>query len=154
VRAVAGGGHDCRRNTLGRLVHEISFRSAKLHHGTHAWATSHIRGLLVSPVAGDPVSLRRLVAEPVWLAHEDGREWSRFEAVANRCYAAMPNYSLCLHDRRRLPAQVLDAVVRTYPLTWSGHTPVEAVAYEDSQRFLRSVQPEWDENPGTRPCGP
>src|SRR4051794_22645158 len=65
-----------------------------------------------------------------------------------------PNYSLCLHDRRRLPAQVLDAVVRTYPLTWSGHAPVEAVAYEDSQRFLRSVQPEWDENPGTRPCGP
>jgi anti-sigma regulatory factor (Ser/Thr protein kinase) len=90
----------------------------------------------------------RLVAEPVWLASEDGREWSRFEAVANRCYAAMPYYSLCLHDRRRLPASVLDAVVRTHPLTWSGQAPVQAAAYEDPQRFLRSVQPEWDERPG------
>jgi anti-sigma regulatory factor (Ser/Thr protein kinase) len=90
----------------------------------------------------------RLVAEPVWLAREDGREWSRFEAVANRCYAAMPYYSLCLHDRRRLPASVLDAVVRTHPLTWSGHAPVEAAAYEDPTRFLRSVQPEWDARPG------
>jgi anti-sigma regulatory factor (Ser/Thr protein kinase) len=90
----------------------------------------------------------RLVAEPVWLAQEDGREWSRFEAVANRCYAAMPYYSLCLHDRRRLPASVLDAVVRTHPLTWNGHAPVEAAAYEDPQRFLRSVQPDWDARPG------
>lgn len=90
----------------------------------------------------------RLVAEPVWLAREDGREWSRFEAVANRCYATMPYYSLCLHDRRRLPAPVLDAVVRTHPLTWSGHAPVQAAAYEDPQRFLRSVQPEWDARPG------
>jgi len=90
----------------------------------------------------------RLVAEPVWLAYEDGREWSRFEAVANRCYAAMPYYSLCLHDRRRLPASVLDAVARTHPLTWSGHAPVEAAAYEDPQRFLRSVQPAWDARPG------
>jgi anti-sigma regulatory factor (Ser/Thr protein kinase) len=84
----------------------------------------------------------------VWLADEKGREWSRFEAVANRCYAAMPYYSLCLHDRRRLPPSVLDAVVRTHPLAWSGHAPVEAAAYEDPQRFLRSVQPAWDARPG------
>jgi anti-sigma regulatory factor (Ser/Thr protein kinase) len=90
----------------------------------------------------------RLIAEPVWLASDDGREWSRFEAVANRCYAAMPYYSLCLHDRRRLPASVLDAVARTHPLTWSGHAPVRATAFEDPQRFLRSVQPEWDARPG------
>jgi hypothetical protein len=90
----------------------------------------------------------RLVAEPVWLAREDGREWSRFEAVANRCYAAMPYYSLCLHDRRRLPQSVLDAVVRTHPLTWSGRAPVEAAEYEDPERFLRSAQPAWEPRPG------
>jgi hypothetical protein len=56
----------------------------------------------------------RLAAEPTWLARDDGREWSRFEAVANRCYASMPYYSLCLHDRQRLPASVLDAVARTH----------------------------------------
>jgi hypothetical protein len=89
----------------------------------------------------------RLAAEPVWLAAEDGREWSRFEAVANRCYTAMPYYSLCLHDRQRLSPAVLDAVARTHPLTWGGDAPVAAAAYEDPRHFLRSAQPPWRERP-------
>ncbi|SEO47000.1 anti-sigma factor RsbA family regulatory protein [Trujillonella endophytica] len=89
----------------------------------------------------------RLAAEPVWLAAEDGREWSRFESVANRCYDDMPYYSLCLHDRRRLPADVLDAVARTHPLTWGEGTPVPAAEYEEPGVFLRSVQPAWAPRP-------
>jgi anti-sigma regulatory factor (Ser/Thr protein kinase) len=89
----------------------------------------------------------RLAAEPTWLARDDGREWSRFEAVANRCYASLPYYSLCLHDRRRLPASVLDAVARTHPLTWGGSAPVPEPAYEDPERFLRSVHPAWSPRP-------
>ena len=89
----------------------------------------------------------RLAAEPTWLAGDDGREWSRFEAVANRCYASLPYYSLCLHDRRRLPASVLDAVARTHPLTWGGSAPVPEPAYEDPERFLRSVHPAWSPRP-------
>lgn len=89
----------------------------------------------------------RLVAEPVWLQSDEGREWSRFEAVANRCYADMPYYSLCLHDTRRLGADVLDAVRRTHPLTWDGTAPVPAAAYEDPRQFLRSVQPAWHPRP-------
>jgi anti-sigma regulatory factor (Ser/Thr protein kinase) len=95
----------------------------------------------------------RLAAEPVWLAREDGRQWSRFEAVANACYAAMPYYSLCLHDRQRLPASVLDAVARTHPLTWGGSAPEPATAYEDPRCFLRSVQPPWDARPGHAVAG-
>jgi len=90
----------------------------------------------------------RLAAEPVWLASDDGREWSRFEAVANRCYVTMPYYSLCLHDRQRLPTSVLDAVARTHPLTWGGDAPVPAAAYEDPQQYIRSVQPAWQKRPG------
>jgi anti-sigma regulatory factor (Ser/Thr protein kinase)/uncharacterized protein YoaH (UPF0181 family) len=89
----------------------------------------------------------RLAAEPTWLARDDGREWSRFEAVANRCYASLPYYRLCLHDRRRLPASVLDAVARTHPLTWGGSAPVPEPAYEDPERFLRSVHPAWSPRP-------
>jgi len=89
----------------------------------------------------------RLAAEPTWLACDDGREWSRFEAVANRCYAALPYYSLCLHDRQRLPASVLDAVARTHPLTWGGSAPVPEPAYEDPERFIRSVHPAWVPRP-------
>ncbi|MGY1644136.1 anti-sigma factor RsbA family regulatory protein [Geodermatophilus sp. SYSU D00703] len=94
----------------------------------------------------------RLAAEPVWLAAEDGREWSRFEAVANRCYTSMPYYSLCLHDRRRLSPAVLDAVARTHPLTWGGDAPVTAAAYEDPRHFLRSAQPAWRERPAEAPA--
>jgi anti-sigma regulatory factor (Ser/Thr protein kinase) len=90
----------------------------------------------------------RLVAEPVWLAQDDGREWSRFEAVANRCYTDMPYYSLCLHDTQRLPPAVLQAVARTHPLRWVGTAPVATPAYEDPRRFLRSVQPAWTDRPG------
>ncbi|MGY1706210.1 anti-sigma factor RsbA family regulatory protein [Geodermatophilus sp. SYSU D00697] len=89
----------------------------------------------------------RLAAEPVWLASEDGREWSRFEAVANRCYTSMPYYSLCLHDRQRLSPDVLDAVARTHPLTWGAGAPVPAAAYEDPRHFIRSAQPAWREPP-------
>jgi hypothetical protein len=89
----------------------------------------------------------RLAAEPVWLADDEGREWSRFEAVANRCYDDLPYYSLCLHDRRRLPAEVLDAVSRTHPLTWGEGVPVPHPAYEDPAHFLRSVQPAWAARP-------
>ena len=89
----------------------------------------------------------RLAAEPTWLARDDGREWSRFEAVANRCYAALPYYSLCLHDRQRLPVSVLDAVDRTHPLAWDGKAPMPAAAFEDPQQFIRSVQPAWHVRP-------
>jgi hypothetical protein len=95
----------------------------------------------------------RLAAEPVWLAGEDGREWSRFEAVSNRCYADMPYYSLCLHDRQRLPTPVLDAVARTHPLTWGGDAPIAAAAYDDPQLFIRSARPQWYERPDRASVG-
>ena len=96
----------------------------------------------------------RLIGEPTWLARDDGREWSRFEAVANRCFASFPYYSLCLHDRQRLPASVLDAVARTHPLTWGGAAPVPEPAYEDPERFLRSVRPAWRPRPAESPAVP
>ena len=89
----------------------------------------------------------RLVAEPVWLALEDGGGWSRFEAVANDCYASMPYYSLCLHDRHRLTGPVLDAVARSHPLTWGGAAPARGDAFVDPRAFLRSVQPVWHRRP-------
>ncbi len=89
----------------------------------------------------------RLAAEPVWLAREEGREWSRFEAVANRCLDDMPYYSLCLHDARQVPAGVLATVARSHPLTWDGAGPAPQPAYEDPVALLRALQPPWTERP-------
>lgn len=110
-------------------------------HGTLAAYDRDLRALRAA------VPSWRLVAEPVWLAFEDGGEWSRFEAVANRCYAAMPYYSLCLHDRQLLSGPVLEAVARRHPLTWGGAAPVSGDAYVDPATFLRSVQPVWEGRP-------
>jgi anti-sigma regulatory factor (Ser/Thr protein kinase) len=130
---------------LGQDVRRLAaFASAETWwRGGHATLQAYDRTLRALRAT---VPTWRLVAEPVWLAAE-GREWSRFEAVANRCYATMPYYSLCLHDRQRLPASVLEAVARTHPLTWGGDAPVEAATYEDPQTFLRSVQPAWSARP-------
>ncbi|RBY83304.1 MEDS domain-containing protein [Blastococcus sp. TF02A-26] len=110
-------------------------------HGTLEAYDTDLRALRASAASW------RLAAEPVWLAEDQGREWSRFEAVANRCYDDMPYYSLCLHDRRRLPEPVLDAVARTHPLTWGAGAPVEQAGYEDPVAFLRSAQPAWGPRP-------
>lgn len=110
------------------------------HRTLQAYDTD-LRGLRAS------VPSWRLAAEPVWLGRDDGREWRRFEAVANRCYDAMPYYSLCLHDRRRLPAEVLADVARTHPLMWGEGAPEPCPAYEEPAGFLRSVQPRWTKRP-------
>lgn len=89
----------------------------------------------------------RLAAEPVWLARDDAREWHRFEAVANRCFGDLPYYSLCLHDRRRLPPEVLADAARTHPLTWGEGAPVADPRFRDPADFLRSVQPPWTAPP-------
>jgi hypothetical protein len=89
----------------------------------------------------------RLAAEPIWMGREEGRCWSRFEAVANRCYDGMPYYSLCLHDERLVPRDVLDAVARTHPLRWGGTHPVASSAYQAPEDFLRSAEPAWTARP-------
>jgi len=99
------------------------------------------RDLRVLQAAGRPW---RLIAEPVWLARDDGRRWSRYEAVANLCYPRMRYYSLCLHDRRLLDGETVEAVLRTHPLVWDGNGPEASPTYESTADFLRSVEPAWD----------
>ena len=89
----------------------------------------------------------RLIGEPTWLALPGGRVWSRFEAVANEAYAELPYYSLCLHDTRRLEPDIIDAVLRTHPLTWGGAGPVPSPVYEDTATYLHRVEPAWSARP-------
>ena len=93
----------------------------------------------------------RLAGEPVWLARDEGRVWSRFEAVVNRCFAQARYYSLCLHDAERLPADVLAEVARTHPLRWGGSAPVPTGRFEDPAAYLRSVQQPLDARPADVP---
>jgi anti-sigma regulatory factor (Ser/Thr protein kinase) len=54
----------------------------------------------------------------------DWREGQRFESVYNRLLGDAPVSALCLYDRRRLPAAVVDSASATHPqvvlgITWS-----------------------------------
>lgn len=89
----------------------------------------------------------RLIGEPAWLAAKEARVWSRFEAAANRCYAGLRYYSLCVHDRRALDPAVVDAALATHPLTWGGTGPVPCPEYVGTDAFLRSVEPAWTQLP-------
>ena len=89
----------------------------------------------------------RLIGEPTWLARPEGRVWSRFEAVVNEAYADLAFYLLCPHDTRQLDPDVLEAVLRSHPMTWGGTGPVASPTYEDTATFLRRAEPAWTERP-------
>ncbi|MCW2698786.1 MAG: putative anti-sigma regulatory factor, serine/threonine protein kinase [Blastococcus sp.] len=69
----------------------------------------------------------------------DWREGQRFESVFNRLMAAEPVAALCLYDRRRLSAQVIDSAAKTHPnlvtvLGWSAST-----AFQDPGTYVPSL---------------
>lgn len=92
----------------------------------------------------------RVVAEPTWMAHPWGAVWSRYDAVANEVFAGQPCYLLCLHDRRTVPAPVLEDELCVHPLVWDGTETVASPAYVPTDEFLRSVEPSWGPAPEPR----
>ena len=134
---------------LGSRIHELAaFTAAKdFWVGGHDTLAAHQRRMQPLRAAGVPW---RLVGEPCWLADPGGEVWSRFEAVANEASVDYPCYSLCLHDRRRLSAEVIDAQLRVHPLVWDGDGPVPSSAYEPTDVFLCEAEPSWYPGSGVR----
>lgn len=85
----------------------------------------------------------RVLAEPAWLAGTDGRPWHRFESVVNEVYSSLPCYSLCLHDRRRLPDDALAEVARTHPVLCAGGHRHHSPAYTDPAEYVPTQEPAW-----------
>lgn len=85
----------------------------------------------------------RVVAEPAWLAGAEGREWHRFESAVNDFYVDLPCWSLCIHDRRRLPAEVLAEVPRTHPVICDGGRPRPSASYLAPADYVPAHEPPW-----------
>ena len=66
-------------------------------------------------------------------------EWQRYEAVINQALHPQPLWGLCLYDTGRLPAEVVDAGLRTHPnlVTAEGRRPNPD--YQHPADFLRSL---------------
>jgi anti-sigma regulatory factor (Ser/Thr protein kinase) len=133
VRHVLGEHLQSRIDELLVFVPSTSFWLGG--HGTLAAHQDTMQPLLA---AGRPW---RIVGEPSWLAEPHGQSWSRFEAVANEAFADYPYYSLCLHDRRRLSPDVVEAQLRAHPLVWDGDAPMPSPEYQPTDVFLRAMEP-------------
>jgi anti-sigma regulatory factor (Ser/Thr protein kinase) len=134
---------------LGTAVHDLAVfaSSREFWVGGHDTLAAHQHNMQPFLAAGVPW---RLVGQPTWLDEPGGEVWSRFEAVANEAFAEYPYYSLCLHDRRRLPAEAMAAQLRVHPLVWNGDGPVPSPEYEGTEAFLDAAEPAWSPSPGVR----
>jgi anti-sigma regulatory factor (Ser/Thr protein kinase) len=82
----------------------------------------------------------RVVAEVDFGADPaDWREGQRFESVHNRLLGAAPVSAVCLYDRRRLPAQVVDSAAQTHPELVRGTSWSTSGRFQDPGTYVPSL---------------
>jgi anti-sigma regulatory factor (Ser/Thr protein kinase) len=69
----------------------------------------------------------------------DWREGQRFESVYNRLLGDAPVSAICLYDRRRLPAGVVDSAVATHPQLVRGTTWSDSSGFQDPLVYVPSL---------------
>ena len=69
----------------------------------------------------------------------DWREGQRFESVYNRLLGEAPVSAICLYDRRRLPAPVVDSAVATHPQLVSGTAWSASAGFQDPGVYVPSL---------------
>jgi anti-sigma regulatory factor (Ser/Thr protein kinase) len=69
----------------------------------------------------------------------DWREGQRFESVYNRLFGDAPVSAICLYDRRRLPAAVVDSAAATHPQLVRGTTWSTSSGFQDPGVYVPSL---------------
>jgi anti-sigma regulatory factor (Ser/Thr protein kinase) len=69
----------------------------------------------------------------------DWREGQRFESVYNRLLGDAPVSAICLYDRRRLPASVVDSAAATHPQLVSGGTWAASPGFQDPGVYVPAL---------------
>ena len=69
----------------------------------------------------------------------DWREGQRFESVYNRLLGTAPVSAVCLYDRRRLPAPVVESAAQTHPQLVQGTTWTASARFQDPGRYVPSL---------------
>jgi anti-sigma regulatory factor (Ser/Thr protein kinase) len=115
---------DPRLSMLGsRAPDALTVASRYLERAT-ASGTGRLRVLSEVDFGGDPA---------------DWREGQRFESVFNRLMGSAPMDVVCLYDRRRLPASVVDSAAATHPLLVDGSTWKSNPAFQDPGTYVPSL---------------
>ena len=90
-------------------------------------------------VAEGPGRLRVLAEVDFGSEPADWREGQRFESVFNRLMVGAPVAAVCLYDRRRLPAQVVDSAAATHPELVQGTTWAPSRGFQDPGTYVPSL---------------
>jgi anti-sigma regulatory factor (Ser/Thr protein kinase) len=69
----------------------------------------------------------------------DWREGQRFESVYNRLLGDAPVSAVCLYDRRRLPAAVIESAAATHPQLVRGTTWSASTGFQDPGVYVPSL---------------
>lgn len=69
----------------------------------------------------------------------DWREGQRFESVYNRLLGNAPVSAICLYDRRRLPAAVVDSAAATHPQLVRGTAWSPSAGFQDPGVYVPSL---------------
>jgi anti-sigma regulatory factor (Ser/Thr protein kinase) len=69
----------------------------------------------------------------------DWREGQRFESVYNRLLGNAPAAAICLFDRRRLPASVVDSAAATHPVLVRGAQWSISAAFQDPRSYVPAL---------------
>jgi anti-sigma regulatory factor (Ser/Thr protein kinase) len=69
----------------------------------------------------------------------DWREGQRFESVYNRLLGGAPVAAMCVYDRRRLPAAVIDSAAATHPVLVQGTSWAASSGFQDPVVYVPSL---------------
>ena len=69
----------------------------------------------------------------------DWREGQRFESVYNRLLGDAPVAAMCVYDRRRLPAAVIDSAAATHPVLVHGTSWAASSGFQDPGVYVPSL---------------
>ncbi|MGY1638233.1 anti-sigma factor RsbA family regulatory protein [Geodermatophilus sp. SYSU D00742] len=92
--------------------------------------------------AAHPSGRLRVLSEVDFGDHPAGwREGQRFESASNRFLHDSAVTALCLYDRQRLPAPVVDSAPATHPEVVRAGSWAASPAFQDPERYLRRLPP-------------
>ena len=137
----------CPPDTVALLARELGAKASAVESdprmsllGSRAPDALAMRGRFLERATATGSGRLRVVAEVDFGADPaDWREGQRFESVYNRLLGDAPVSAVCLYDRRRLPAPVVESAAATHPISVDGSGWQPNPAFQDPGAYVPSL---------------
>jgi anti-sigma regulatory factor (Ser/Thr protein kinase) len=137
----------CPQDTVTLLCRELGAQSSRVESdprmsllGSRAPDALTMCSRYLERAAGEGSRRLRVLAEVDFGTDPaDWREGQRFESVYNRLMVGAPVSSVCLYDRRRLPAPVIASAEATHPQLVGGTTWSPSPGFQDPGTYIPAL---------------